>query len=190
MKLLERVSHPIYLLVLIIGFAIFLNRGALFGGGDSRDPSGPFASRPEAGSESVSPVEKSPSTAPQTVESTVTAGTPLGDSAEAVADAEPSAPHQLWREARVAAWHGDLERSEHLYRKLAQASPTNMDAFGELGNVLMRKGEWKAAAQAYYQAALRARENEQPGAAWYLHSVIAGLDHNLAVDLRQRLKAE
>lgn len=113
-----------------------------------------------------------------------------GEAAALEAEEKELSAIELWRAARLAAWRGELERSVSLYRELEEREPKSVDAPGELGNVLMRMGDWNAAAEAFGEAAMRAHADGQVEGAWYLHSVVAGLDPERAANLRERLAEE
>lgn len=194
MYVLKWITHPVYLLIAIVVVAFFLNRDALFG----NSPEQPAAAGTAAARGSDVPARVMTAADGAQAVTDLAASEPVASSGTA----QPAKPadaadgrsatntaRKLWRQARMAAWRGELETSVDLYRQFAEQVPDSIDAFGEMGNVLMRMGQWDAAADAYGQAAVRAKDGGHIRTAWYLHSVVAGLDPDQAAELRETLSA-
>ena len=98
-------------------------------------------------------------------------------------------PPPFLAEAREAFRSGDYVRAEQLYRQAAERAPKDPDPAGELGNMLLSQQQWKPAAAAFHQAALRLLDQGRVGQAMYLLTVIRDLDSNSAADLEQRIAA-
>lgn len=92
-----------------------------------------------------------------------------------------------WQQARSAAWNGDHATAIMHYRKIIALQPDNYDAYGEMGNVMLRAGDANGAAEAYYQAAHRLNKTENQKMAWHLLNVIATLSPQKADQLYQEL---
>lgn len=90
-------------------------------------------------------------------------------------------------DARSAYWKGDKARAEQLYRTIMQANVESPEAAGELGNLLYSKGDFEAAAEAYYQAALRLQRQGAEMQARHLARIIRSLDSNKADALEEKL---
>jgi len=105
--------------------------------------------------------------------------------------ATPAAePLALWKAARRAAWAGKSEAAVEHYRALIALQPDNYDAYGELGNVLLRQGEREAAAEAYYQAAMRLTRSNYPQVAWRVLDIVSRLDQEKASQLYQAMREQ
>jgi len=96
---------------------------------------------------------------------------------------------ELINQARHVYQCGDISNSIDLYRELGELYPDDPNVYGELGNVLYSKGEWKQASLAYYEAALRLQKRNQQDQIHYLYRVIQGLDPETAEKLRSRLSS-
>lgn len=107
----------------------------------------------------------------------------LDDSGSPVGE-EPSA---IWGQARDAAWRGEPEKAVESYRRLIAMQPENFDAYGELGNVLLRMGQTEAAAEAYSQCTLLLNQFGHQQSAWYMLGVVSRLDQEKARELYQKL---
>jgi tetratricopeptide (TPR) repeat protein len=101
--------------------------------------------------------------------------------------AEPS-PVDLLRAAREAFERGEVNESIALYRQQLARDPSDIDARGELGNVLSGAGRLKEAAEAYYEAALRLSRAGQGARAQALAAVVRRHDAALADRLAAELK--
>ncbi len=217
MKLLKWITHPVNLLLVIIVVAIYLNRAELFGTAESvaGDDSHSTATDLDSPSEIVQSVDTA--AVPVATNTTAETDVPRVEEMAPTSAAEPAAsgavsegvvqaretaspseeppvtmavttdPAETWRQARLAAWQGELELAVKRYRELAEQAPQSIDAYGEMGNVLMRMGDWSSAADAYQRAALRAAGSGELRTAWYLHSVVAGLDPQRAAELRKEI---
>lgn len=189
--MLKWMIHPFYMVVLAVVAVVAVNGGDFFD--DTRK------ARPVEAAYRTEGIRQAPgpSVTTEGVPPRSSSGPAPGDRGQAeegaVATQESAlfegSPIELWRAARLAAWRGELERSVSLYRELATREPDSVDAPGEMGNVLMRMGDWSAAAEAFSDAALRAHTGGQTEEVWYLHGVVAGLDPERAATLQQRLAA-
>lgn len=92
-----------------------------------------------------------------------------------------------WQQARVSAWRGDFPAAIEHYQTVVTLQQDNFDAYGEMGNVMLRSGDRQGAAEAYYQTALLINKTPQPAVAWKLLNVVAGLDPQKAEKLYQEL---
>lgn len=93
-----------------------------------------------------------------------------------------------WQQARIAAWYGDVDRAINYYQTVIALQPDNYDAYGEMGNVMLRAGDQEGAVEAYYQAARLLNRTPYRAMAWHLLNVIAGLSPPRAEKLYQELK--
>lgn len=89
--------------------------------------------------------------------------------------------------ARAAFWAGDYDRAIILYRELVNDFDRNPDLYGEMGNVYYAQGQWREAAQAYYEAAERLLHRGQTSRAAHLNRLIRNLDQELANRLDREL---
>lgn len=99
-------------------------------------------------------------------------------------------PLVIWQAARLAAWNGEAESAIESYRALIALQPANYDAYGEMGNVLLRKGDTEAAAEAYYQAALLLTKSDYPQVAWRVLDIVSRLDQEKASELYQAIRQQ
>lgn len=106
--------------------------------------------------------------------------------------AEESAgePMALWREARRAAWAEQPERAVEQYRALIALQPDNYDAYGEMGNVLLRMGEREAAVDAYSRAAMLITRSDYPQVAWRVLEIVARLDREKGNELYEAIRRQ
>lgn len=95
-----------------------------------------------------------------------------------------------WRAARSAAWAGDFELAVKQYRTLIEQQPDNYDAYGEMGNVLLRSGDKDAAVDAYAEAALLLAKSKYPQVAWRVLEIVSQLDRERADTLYQKIRDE
>ena len=94
---------------------------------------------------------------------------------------------RTWQQARIAAWQGDLASAIEHYQTVVTLQPDNFDAYGEMGNVMLRSGDREGAAEAYYQAAQRINKTPYRMVSWNLLNVIARLAPQKAEQLYQEL---
>ena len=94
---------------------------------------------------------------------------------------------RTWQQARIAAWQGDFASAIEYYQTVMTLQPDNFDAYGEMGNVMLRSGDREGAAEAYYQAAQLINKTPQRVVAWNLLNVIAGIAPHKAEMLYQEL---
>jgi tetratricopeptide (TPR) repeat protein len=88
---------------------------------------------------------------------------------------EPGDWRAQWQRARRAFWEGRFDESVAAYRALIATDPQNWAAHGELGNVLYRQGEWDAAVDAFYDAALLLWQSGRTEDARHLARIIGNL---------------
>lgn len=94
---------------------------------------------------------------------------------------------RTWQQARIAAWQGDLASAIEHYQTVVTLQPDHFDAYGEMGNVMLRSGDREGAAEAYYQAAQRINKTPYRMVSWNLLNVIARLAPQKAELLYQEL---
>jgi tetratricopeptide (TPR) repeat protein len=94
---------------------------------------------------------------------------------------------QTWQQARIAAWRGEFETAVEHYQTLLTVQPDNIDAYGEMGNVMLRAGDSEGAAEAYYQAAVRLNRTPRRMLAWQLLNTIGRLSPAKAEQLYREL---
>jgi tetratricopeptide (TPR) repeat protein len=150
----------------------------------------------ETSSEPVEPAQDEASPALAAIAPKPAASAPV-DTVDAIADQAgepPAAPavsrEQLlhtWQQARIAAWRGDVNTAIEYYQTVITLQPDNYDAYGEMGNVMLRVGDYEGAAEAYYQAAHLLNKTPQRMMAWQLLNVIARLSPQRAEKLYQEL---
>lgn len=105
--------------------------------------------------------------------------------------AKPSGePLAIWKAARRAAWEGNTEQAVEHYRALIALQPENFDAYGELGNVLLRRGDNEAAAEAYAEAAMLLTRSNYPQVAWRVLDIVSRLDQERASRLYQAMREQ
>ena len=103
-------------------------------------------------------------------------------------DQEQSEAQRLFMRARVAFADGDMAAAEQHYLEITSQETDDPDAFGELGNVYYAQGKWQEAGEAYFEAANRLLEQDQPAQLNYLVRVIQGLAPEKADKLREKMK--
>jgi Flp pilus assembly protein TadD len=91
--------------------------------------------------------------------------------------------------ARAAFSRGDVSQAIALYQDLLKQKPDDVDARGELGNVLLSAGRLQEAAQAYYETAVRLARAGDGARARALAAVIRRNDPALADRLEKELNA-
>jgi hypothetical protein len=91
-------------------------------------------------------------------------------------------------EARQRFWAQDLSGAVSVYENLTRAYPDRADAWGELGNVKFRLGQWSAAADAYYTAISLLADQGEDARARQLLKILHGLDAEKASELEERLR--
>ncbi len=111
----------------------------------------------------------------------------LAGKANTSSNSELSDSRKMLIHARKAFWGGDMEEAEKVYRKLTESEEIDPNTYGELGNVYYAQGKWQEAGRAYYEAAVRLIELEQPYQVNYLLRVIQGLDSESAEKLKQKI---
>ena len=79
-------------------------------------------------------------------------------------------------DARKAYWERDLPKAERLYRIITKADETNVDAWGELGNIYYLQARWKEAARAYTEVTLRLIYKKQMQQAAFFHRLVSQMD--------------
>jgi tetratricopeptide (TPR) repeat protein len=107
----------------------------------------------------------------------------------AAAPGPEAAAKDLLRSARAAFARGDIGQSISLYQRLLKQEPGNVDARGELGNVLLDVGRLQEASQTYYETALRLAQDGDEGRARALEPIIRRDAPELADRLENELKA-
>ena len=99
-------------------------------------------------------------------------------------------PLVVWDAARRAAWEGKYDVAVGKYRELIGLQPGNFDAYGEMGNVLLRQGDMEAAVDAYYQAAMLLSQSRYPQVAWRVLDIVARLDQKKGQQLYEAMRQQ
>ena len=107
--------------------------------------------------------------------------------AAAPAAAEGAGSPDLLVSARQAFAGGDVQGAINGYRQLLAKNPTDINAMGELGNVLFTAGSIAQATQTYFDAANLAIAQNRPDVAEALLPVIEQSNPMLAGQLEDRL---
>jgi tetratricopeptide (TPR) repeat protein len=152
----------------------------------------PVPDVPEADDVPVLPNEVTADAYEPVAEAQPEAVVPAAVPEKAIVADTPNTQHlaQLWYQARFAAWNGDAPQAIGRYREIIALQPGNPDAYGEMGNVMLRLGDREGAAEAYYQAAQRLAKAGNPMMAWQLLDVIAGLSPARADQLYRELRQQ
>lgn len=96
---------------------------------------------------------------------------------------------ELWIRAREQYHRGNIDESIRNYREVIAASTDNYDAYGELGNVYLRSGNNKEAANAYFEAAAILVKMGQVRRASSLLRMLGQLDRAKAEELNQLISS-
>jgi hypothetical protein len=108
---------------------------------------------------------------------------------EAVTAAEPaSSTRELWISAREEYHRGNIDVSIRNYKEVIASAPNNFDAYGELGNVYLSRGNRNEAANAYFEAAAILVKMGQVGRARSLLPMLGRLDRARAEELNQLIQ--
>jgi len=91
-------------------------------------------------------------------------------------------------DARKAYWDRDLPKAERLYRIITKSDGSNIDAWGELGNIYYMQSRWKEAAGAYAEVALRLIDKKEMQQASFLHRLVSQMDPEQSARINQRLQ--
>ena len=91
-------------------------------------------------------------------------------------------------DARQAFWQRDLVKAERLYRVITSTDETNINAWGELGNIYYMQARWQEAANAYAEVTLRLIEKKDMPQAAYFHGLIKQMDKEQSERIDQRLR--
>lgn len=111
--------------------------------------------------------------------------------------AQPAAPaqkseaeiRQLWIGARQEYHRGNVQQSIANYQQVIASSTDNYDAYGELGNVYLSRGQYQEAAGAYYEAGVILVKLGQTRRARSLLPILERLDRARAQELNQLMMA-
>ena len=98
------------------------------------------------------------------------------------------APQGTLDSARSAFARGDVSEAISLYQYLLARKPDDVDARGELGNVLLSAGRLQEAGEAYYQTAVRLARSGDGARARALVPIVRRNDPALADKLDAELK--
>jgi len=147
-------------------------------------PASQQASRPQAPPQAImqQPPARPPMTQPVTP---AREPMPAGPSAATVADKPASSTRELWISAREEYHRGNIEGSISNYQQVIANSNDNYDAYGELGNVYLSRGQYREAASAYFEAASILVKLGETGRARSLLPMLERLDRNKAAELHQ-----
>jgi len=105
-------------------------------------------------------------------------------------DEQRQSPIVVWESARRAAWQQDDERAVSEYQQLIALQPDNYDAYGEMGNVLLHKGDTEGAVDAYYKSAMLLSKAGYPQAAWSVLNIVSRLDQKRARELYEAIRTQ
>ena len=94
---------------------------------------------------------------------------------------------ESWIVARQSFYQRNYKLSEQSYLKVIDASESNYDAYGELGNVYFNQGKNEQAASAYYEAAAILVRQGQINRARSLIGLLRHLDKAKAIKLKKLL---
>lgn len=94
---------------------------------------------------------------------------------------------QLQIEARRSLFQGDLAAAESIHHKLIEQQPHNIDAYGQLGDIYLKKGDKEKAVEAYSHAAELLYKSRRRGMAWRVLDYIERISPEKARELRSRL---
>jgi len=111
------------------------------------------------------------------------------DAPAPVVAAPPPTPQGTLDSARSAFARGDVSEAISLYQAILAQKPDDVDARGELGNVLLSAGRLQEAAEAYYDTAIRLARSGDSARARALVPVVRRNDPALADKLDAELKA-
>ncbi len=116
---------------------------------------------------------------------------PMPMPAEPVAATETpaSSTRELWISAREEYHRGNIDESIRNYQQVIANSSDNYDAYGELGNVYMRRGKYTEAASAYFEAAAILVKLGHVGRAKSLLPTLGRLDRSKAEELNQLISS-
>ena len=98
-----------------------------------------------------------------------------------------ASPQDALMQARQAYASGNVHGAVNGYREMLAKNPENIDAMGELGNVLYTTGWIAQAAQTYFDAANKAIDQNKPEVAEALLPVISQGNPMLASQLQDRM---
>jgi tetratricopeptide (TPR) repeat protein len=146
----------------------------------------PSTPTPSATPEPSAPGSAATETTPPTKAETAQPAATTGSTAETDAKPATEQPASL-QEARLAAWKGQWDKAESVYRELQQGNPEDYNIHGELGNLYYMQRKGKEAAEAYYQAATLLAAQGYQRDAMRLMQVIQRLDPGLGSKLQQEL---
>jgi hypothetical protein len=113
--------------------------------------------------------------------------TPSTGGSAAVAETPKISTRELWVSAREEYHRGNLDESIRNYQQVIANSTDNYDAYGEMGNVYLRKGNPGEAASAYFEAASILVKMGQLRRASSLIPMLERLDRAKAEELNQLL---
>ncbi len=101
-------------------------------------------------------------------------------------DSQRQQTHSILLAARQLTVEGHYQEAVSLYRKQLSKNPNDVDAYGELGNVLWLTRHYAAAAQNYYEASTRLLDRGLPEAARPLLPIVERFEPVLGNLLRQK----
>ena len=112
---------------------------------------------------------------------------PASPPAVSATDKPAPSTRELWISAREEYHRGNIEGSISNYRQVIANSTDNYDAYGELGNVYLSRGNYREAASAYLEAASILVKLGQVGRARSLLPMLERLDRSSAEQLHQMI---
>ena len=107
----------------------------------------------------------------------------------AATDKPAASTRELWISAREEYHRGNIDASIRNYQQVIANSSDNFDAYGELGNVYMSRGNYREAASAYFEAAAILVKLGHAGRARSLLPTLGRLDSSKAEELNQLISA-
>ncbi len=114
---------------------------------------------------------------------------PSDPAAATAADKPASSTRELWISAREEYYRGNIDASISNYQQVIANTNDNYDAYGELGNVYLSRGNNKEAANAYFEAASILVRQGHVGRARSLLPMLERLDRSKAEALNQLISA-
>ncbi len=114
---------------------------------------------------------------------------PSDPAAATAADKPASSTRELWISAREEYYRGNIDASISNYQQVIANTNDNYDAYGELGNVYLSRGNNEEAANAYFEAASILVKQGEVGRARSLLPMLERLDRSKAEALNQLINA-
>ena len=113
---------------------------------------------------------------------------PMTEEPVTAAEEPASTPRELWISAREEYHRGNIDVAIRNYKQVIANSTNNYDAYGELGNVYLSRGNRKEAANAYYESAAILVKMGEIRRASSLLPMLGRLDRAKAEELNQLIR--